>query len=220
VLVKTITIMKSKNIVSEIKMKLHFFLFLCAAFFFVNHSYSQTSNKGRKVTISYKNIGYGIIGSVYKKKLVEGEEFVLFQKNNNSYSNSVKDTILNGIFHISENGNSLIKGVWKNDNGYSDEKMLVKETFIVSNNRNGKGINTDKKQTNNFRIRIKDISYLHTTFSHNNSNQFYKTITLKKQPNSQYHIRIRTGGFTLETTIPFNYEQYSSLTNFDELILS
>jgi len=215
VLVKIIIIMKNISNILAVSSISHLFFFIFTIFFFVNQSYSQTKNIGRKVTISYKNNNYGIIGRVHKKQLVEGRNFILFEKNH-AYSKSlIKDTILDGVYHISENGSSLIKGTWKKGDDYYYEGTLIKGTFIVSNNHNGKGININKNQSNSFNIKIKEISYLRTFHKGNN-----ETITLDKQMYSNYNLTKQSNYYTYKTSIQFDTKQYQNLiSSYNELFL-
>jgi len=142
-------------------------------FFTTISIYSQTTipKRAKLKTLIYSD--YSILGYVYKKQFVNGQDVTIKSLKTN-------DTIISGNY-FTDNNFGFINGVWKRNstNGITYAKGL----FVISNSNNVIGLNTKTKESDSLQIKTESISY-YKGFRNT------KPAFLEKLPNNNYSLII------------------------------
>jgi len=80
---------------------------------FTKETYSQN---GSQKTILYEKYNYSANGYLDKNKFIENQNLTFRTERLIGFERILRDTILNGRYFSSEDGNSYIDGIWKNNN--------------------------------------------------------------------------------------------------------
>lgn len=158
----------------NMKKKIKILIIIPLLIYFTNTTYSQKSSEK---TIIYGD-GYYVInianGFVAKKKFVENQNLTFLTERNRYDERILRDTIVSGKY-FTKDGNAFIDGIFKKWGLEFKELLRVKGVFKVSNNENGIGITTNKKEG--------------------------KELVIHLLSNNQYNINIIRNSFSLESNI-------------------